>query len=275
MSLQHAYAVTNLLTGLAEGSFSWTPSTTTLRSYLNDGAMDARFSVVLTASTVIVEIDLGSAKNVSAIALLNSNIASATAPTVTIQAADNAGFSVGAVTPKATTTLALTPAPLKDHVLQFAAVSKQYWRITWAWTGSFALTIGELFFASTTALTRYVVYGHGRSAEYVNARLKMYAGGSRAHYIAGPIATRKLPWADLSESERNELLVMAEASKSGATPMLWCEQYEAVATAADAAHQACIFGRIEEDQASWTEDDYGIYQPSALTIRSLGREVGA
>lgn len=276
MPLQHAYATTNKLTALADAAFTWTPATTTNRVYLHDGRMDKIFSVASTASTVNVVIDFGSATALTAIAILNSNIAQATSPTITIAAADDAAITVNPVTPKATTTLNTTAPRQKDHVLQFASVSKRYWRITWAWTGSFALTLGEIYACVTTALTRYTVFGHSEDEEYFGTEFQSDTGESRGHFIAGPYRTKVLPFEDLSESERDELLTLRRACNAGASPLLWCHQYEAVSTAAAAAYQDVIWGRLRGNKNfPWNEFDYARFNVNALVLKSLAREVGA
>jgi hypothetical protein len=68
---------------------------------------------------------------------------------------------------------------------------------------------------------------------------------------------------------------MVRASKGGASSMLWCEQYEAVSTAAAAAYQNCIYGRLELSTASWSEQDFQRYSVEQFSLRSLAREVGA
>ena len=272
MSLQHAYAVTNRLTGLAAGSFAWS-ATATNPLHANDGKMDKLCTIASTATSVNVIIDLGAAYSISAVACLNHNLAGLA--TLKVEHATNLAFTTGVTEAKAASTLGTSPAPLKDAVLQFAAVTKRYWRLTWTWTGSVAMSVGELFFAESTALTRAEVYGHGGARRYINSKFDGYTGEQRGHYIAGPIASRRLPFEALTESERNELWAMYHAARGGAVSLLWCEQYEAVATAAAAAYQACLFGKLTEDETSWTEDDFGVYGVSALMLRSLAREVGS
>ncbi len=275
MTIRHAYSATNKLSGLAAAAFTWSTAVTTNRTYVNDGRMDKVFSAGSSSGGANVIIDLGSAKAVTAVATLNTNIASATAPTLKVEGADDAGISSNVVAAKAVTTLGTTQPRHKDHVLQFDSVSKRYWRLTWTWTGSFTLTLGEIFFAATTTLNRGVIFGHGEREEFITTRFAGDSGERRGHYVAGPYRIRRFPFADLTESERDEVLTMFRASYGGATNMLWCSRYEAGTSAATAAYQDCIYGRLEQSSVGWTETDPDIYQPDAFELRSAAREVGA
>lgn len=275
MAIQHAYAVTNKLAGLLTSIFTWSNSATDNLARLNDGRMDKKFSVGAATSTVNLVIDFGAATAIEAIAILNHNLATATSPTIKVEAADDSAITTNAVTAKAATSINQDAPRHKDTVLQFAAVSRRYWRITFAWVGSFNLQIGELFPCLTTALSRAIVYGNVSGEEYITSRFGAYAGETRGHYIAGPIRTRQLPFEDLDADERDELLALFRATFGGATPLLWIEQYEATSTAADDDHQEVILGRLDEMALTNVEFDFGRYNPSGLTLRSLGREVGA
>ena len=281
--MSYAYATTNLLTGLAAASFTPTggPSDAT-RAYLNDGRMDKTYNFSATASTVKLVIDLGSATDAKCLALLNSNIYQAVNPTILIEAADDAAITVNVVTPKAATTPgAGTGSPAqKDVVLQFVGGgvnSKRYWRITWAWSGTFTLTLGELFMALiTTQLARGSAYGSGESEQYFDVSNEMMYGDTRAYLLGGPVRSKMLKFSDFSAADKLEHRIMWTATKNRTGTLLWIESYEATSTAAAIAQQECIFGRIwQPNPWTWTQDDFGVYTPSELEIRSLGREVGA
>lgn len=274
-----AYATTNRLTGLAAASFTVStgagPANDT-RLYLNDGQMAAQYTLNSGTTTEAIDIDLGAAQSVSAIAILNHNLAALGSPTVTVTAADNAGFSVGVVTPKATTTLNTTSPKHKDHVLQFGAVSKRYWRITFTHSLSTSLKIGELFAAaSTTQLTRGQIDGSGEGFKAIGVANEMQYGSVRSLFFAGPVRRRRLRFQDWTEAQKNELLTMWSAVNGPFSPLLWIESYEAVSTAAATAQQECIFGRLRDDDFEWTFTDFLYRQVPELVITSEGRERGA
>lgn len=274
-----SYAVTNRLTGLTASAFSVStgsgPSGAT-ELYLNDGRMDRQYA--LTGGTTIeaIDIDLGSAQSVSAVAVLNHNLVALGAPTITVTAADNAGFSVGVVTPKAATTLNTAEPKHKDHVLQFGAVSKRYWRITFTHSTAAALRIGELFLASSnTQLSRYMIDGSGESESFYSVTNKLLYGETRTTFLAGPLRSKTMRFQDWNDTQLNQLRTMWAATKGMATPLLFISSYEATGTAAAIAEQECIFGRVMVDDFRWTYTDALYRQPPEIVIASLGREAGA
>jgi hypothetical protein len=277
MALKHAYAVTNLLSGLAAASFTWSNSATTNRGYLNDAEMESQFSAGSASSSLSVVVDLGTATSVSCVAILNSTLGSATAPTVTITGADNAAISTNAVVVKSASTPYAVAPRSKDHVFQFASTSKRYWKVAFTWTGAHTLKIGELFFAVQTQLTRAAALGDGRgeSLEHVANVLTMGTGTKRSHFLAGPYRKKTIPLADLSASDLAEVTALVVAAFGPVTPILWIEQYEATSSAAAAANQDCIYGKLEAAEWGYEEPDFNLYDIDALVIRSLGREVGA
>jgi hypothetical protein len=273
--MAHAYATANLASGLAAAAFTWSNAAATNRGFLNDGHMDRRFDVGAVSSGVNVIVDLGAAKAVSAVALLNSNIAEATAPTVKVEYADDAGFTSGVTEAKAASAPNTAEPSHKEHAFQFASATKRYWRVTWAWTGSFTLRLGELHFAAPTALSRLKVYGHGEGEAYKTTRLETDTGELRSHFLAGPIRSKRLPFSELRAAEKAEVMAMFRATKGGALPLLWIEQQEAAATAAAAAAQECLWGKLEQEGVAWAEPDFGVFEPDEFMVRSMGREVGA
>lgn len=279
MSLQHAYAVTNLLSGLAAAAFTWSTGGTTNRVYVNDGRMDKQFSPGSANNSCNVIIDMGAAVSVSAIAILNHNLGGATADPgeLKIEAADDIAISVNVVTPWAQAGIALTAPKHKDHVFQFAQVSKRYWRITFVWsTGgdAYTLKVGEIFACSSVPLSRAMLYGNTKRLSYITSRFEGRNGEQRGHFIAGPIRGRDLPLEDLSESEELEVDVMFMATNGGTTSLLWIEKYASAVTT-DEASQECIYGKFQEDEIEDVNFDYLRHTPSKLTIQSLAREVGS
>lgn len=276
----HGYVVTNQLTGLATSAFTWSTGGATNKAYLNDGRMDSRQVIgASVASGINLVVNFGSAKALTGWAVLNSNAGGQkTDATLRIRAADDAGMSVNVVTAKAASTLYSTTSPKnKDHVVQFASVTKQYWELLWTWTGNVTnFAIGELFaYTALTALSRRSIYGSGETHEALVAQSLMGYGETRGLYLAGPIRQPDLNWDDLNATERDQLHTMHELSFFGASPLLWVESQEATALAAAAAEQECIYGRLMKPGYRWTQTDFGIYQPDGFSLRSCGREAGA
>jgi len=277
----HAYSVTNLLEGLAATAFTWSNAATTNRSFLNDGRMDRRMVIgASVASGITLVIDLGSALAVSGFAVLNSNVAvQKTSATLRVRAADDAGISVNVVTAKAASTLYSSSTPRnKDHVLQFASVTKRYWELTWTWSApnvtNFA--IGELWaFSASTALSRRTIYGSGEGKKMFTASTPFETGERRGLKLGGPQRGLSLRWSDLSPSERDELDVMWSAVEANIAPFLWIDSRETVATAAAAAEQNCVFGRLDEDEVDFANHDFDRHDFAGFRLRSAGREAGA
>lgn len=274
--MQHAYAVTNRVAALADAALTWGTGGTTNRSYLRDGRVDRAFSAGAATGGTTLVIDFGSAVALTCVAVLNSNIAQASGtPTLKVEAADDSGFSVNLVTAKAQSTLNVTAPRQKDHVLQFASVTKRYWRLTWTWTGSFSLSVGEVFAGTLTALARAHTYGLEEREEFEKRDSVGDGGETWSYFFAGPVRCLDLVWEDLSESERDELRLLFRSTSAGATPVLWCPSYESVATAAAADQQDVLYGHFVEKQFGATEFDFDRYNPGGLTLRNMGREVGA
>lgn len=275
-----AYATNNLLTGLAAAAFTWSAGTGgATRTRVNDGRMDARYSNGNTASGVTLVIDLGSAQNVQGCALLNHNAAvQKTDAAVRVRSADDSGITVNVATRKAATTLTNLPPYHKDHVLQFATggSNRRYWELTFTWTGTVTdFSIGELYFFVQTQLSRTSNYGGGEDEEIRSAQVDFYNGGSSVAFLGGPQRTLRLPFSDLSPTERAEQATLWRATLGPVMPFLFIESYEASASAAAATEQHCVYGRLEVPTFSYSEPDFRLYTPGDLIIRSLGREVGA
>lgn len=275
--MSHAYVATNQFGSLAAAAFTWSNAAATNRSRLNDGRMDSIFSVGVVAGGVNVVIDMGAAVSLAGIALLGTNIASAGGtPTAQVKAADDAAITVNVVTPKAVTTLNVGDHRKRDHVLQWAAVSKRYWQILWTWTGNFALTIGELFaYAAPTQLSRGVVYGDRERIIKKTTAIEFDDGEVRGNYLSGGLRTRFLPFKELTQSQTNELFLMWDAANGNVGSLLWVNSYEAVSTAAASSEQDCIWGRFSKAEFGWAVPDLNLYDPDALELRSLGRQIGA
>lgn len=279
---QHGYVVTNALAGLADAAFSWSGGLTTDRDKLHDGRMDARYGAGNLSSGENVIIDMGSATSLIGFAVLNHSLAPlelANTPQILIEAADDAGISVNKVTPKALTSLYTSTTPRnKDHVLQFAAVSKRWWKLTWSWSGggTAAINVGELFaYSAINLLSRRSVYGSGEQQSWLVQTLQMQYGAMRSQFLGGPLRSLDFQWSDLTSSQRDELQGMWANTNGGAKPLLWVMSYENVATAAAVTEQECIFGRLTRPSYGWKESDFSLFQPDGLALTSEGREAGA
>lgn len=274
--MSHAYAVTNVLEGLSATNFTWSSGTTTNRGYVFDRRLDSIFySSDSTEASVKVVIDFGGTVTLNGFAFLNHNMATWGSPTVLIEAATDAAITTGVVTAKSASSIATTAPNHKDCVLAFAAVTKRYWRITFDGAGSVMLSLGEMLaFSSSPTLSRKKIYGHGEQEEFVLNKVKTMTGQELTTFLAGPIRTKKLPFADLSTSEKAEVMAMWRASYGGSVPMLWIESLATTSAAATEAEQECVYGKLTET-LGWTESDFSLYGVTGLEIRSLGREVGA
>ena len=281
--MSFAYAVTNALSGLAAAAFTpgSGPSDAT-RAYLNDGRMDRQYEFTGGVASNTLVFDMGSATALKGIAILNHNLASADAPRyISIQAADDAAITVNAVTVKSNSEVTdgntdTNPAN-KDTVLQFATVTKRYWRINFDWDNTFQLKVGEIFaYAAVTQLTRGMVDGSGETERIVAPTVEMQNGETRSAFIAGPVRTKHLRSdSSFSTTERKALLTLWRATRGPVTPFLWIESYEATAVAAALTEQDCIFGRLILPEFAWTWTDYNLSQPPEFVLQSLGREVGS
>lgn len=274
--MSHAYAITNLISGLAATAFTWSSGYTTGRDRLNDDTMDelAVGSSSAQASGQTLTINLGSAVAVSAIALLNHNLATGGCA-VAVSYADDAGFAVGTGTAKAASTVPTSAPNHKDLVLQFPSVTKQYWRLTFTHTGTKILSLGELLLCVPTQLSRVSRYGASESERYVTNRVEGAAGGTRSSFVAGPIRTKRFSFADLrGTSERDELMTMWRSTRGGVSCLLWIDTVESVATAATDAGMECLWGRLAESHG-WTNSDFNLFDVDGFELTSQGREVGA
>lgn len=278
--MSYAYAVSNKCRGLAASAFIWSAGLNdATRSRLNDSKMAALYvNGAAVASLTYLVIDFGIATQLSGIALLNHNAAVQKADAaVQITAADDAAITVNVVSVKAGTTLNNAAPYNKDHVLQFTPVTKRYWKLLFAWTGTVTnFAIGEIFaFNGQTQFTRKSIYGGGESPEMKVAAVDFYNGGGNAYFEGGEIRVKRLPFSDLTLVQREEQMTLWRAVKGPVAPFLWIESFEATALAAAVAEQEVIYGRLMVDTFAWTEADYQLFGGPDLIVRSLGREIGA
>jgi hypothetical protein len=237
--------------------------------------MDSQYTFT-SSNAVTLQIDLGSAKTVSAWAVLNHNFNSLGGGTCAISAADDVAWTTGVTTIKAASTFATSAPKHKDSVFQFASATKRVWRLTFTNVTTGAVKIGEVFGVSaTTQLTRGMTDGSGEEERYVQSEIEMQYGGTQTLFFAGPIRKKIFRPQDYTESQRDELLALWRAVKGSVSRFLWIESYEATALAAAATEQDCIFGRLKLPSFRWSWTDYNLTQPAELEIESDGRERGA
>lgn len=273
-----AYGTTNRATGLAASAFTVTTGagpTDSTRLYLNDGRVDLQYEFT-SSNAVTLQIDLGSAKTVSAWAVLNHNFNSLGGGTCKIDAADDTAWTTNVVAIKAASTFATTFPKEKDSVFQFASATKRVWRLTFTNVTTGAVKIGEVFGVSaTTQLSRGQTDGSGESGKFVRGVVEMANGGVRTVLFGGPIRRKTFRAQDYTESQKNELLTLWNATKGDVLRFLWIESYEATALAAAATEQDCIFGRLLVPEFTWSWTDYNLTQPSELVIEAEPREWGS
>ena len=272
-----AYVVSNALAPLAPLTAitnSGFYDDATQRPLLVDGRMDKQ--VVFTVdSEAIIGVDFGTAITLTGWALLNHNLANLGAGTVTISAANDSGFTSGVVVAKATTTLNFTPPRHRDHVLQFAAVSRRYWSLEFQHGSIFQMRLGELFpFVASTQLTRGYTDGSSEPEEILSVGAQMMYGERRDVFLGGPMRHKRMRFQDYTTANNAELLAMWRATQGPVNPLLWIESYEAVSTAAAVAQQDCIYGKLELQTFEAPFTDFDLVQPPELIIRQKGRGAG-
>jgi hypothetical protein len=273
--MAHGYAVTNAASGLAATAFTFTSMTASNKQFLNDAAMDGVCSATSAATTRSIDIDLGSARALVGVALLNHNMAGWDAPAIGVYAADDAAFSVNFATAKNGSFITQAAPEDRDCILQFPSVTRRYWRLEFESGATEALRLGELMLLSSiTSLSRLKAYGWSEAEEYVSNRAAMRTGNARASFLAGPIRSKRLPFVDMQgASQREELMAMWRAAKGDVTPLLWVEYIESTTAGGSAAGQECLWGKLQPS-LSWRETDYTLYDVDALELRGLGRDVG-
>lgn len=275
--MAHGYAYANSLAALGATAFTWTPSVTTNRGFVNDGEMAKRFELT-SASDISVVIDLGAAVAMTGFALLNHSavVDSGNLSTwlMEIKGADDSGITTNVATPFASYLHHYAPDD-KDHVCLFASTTRRYWKLNWQGAVAVTLKVGEIYgiaASGLTTITRLKLYGHGESEQYFVNTAKSDTGWSRSTFLAGPQRTKRLPFSELTLAERREVMAMWRRSRGGSNPLLWIEN--ATIPVPDGGAQQCLYGRMQPS-VGWSEGDYNLYAPTEFTIESLGREVGA
>lgn len=267
----------NLIRALAASAFTASPGPSdSTRSRLNDKRIDATFDMTPATTGLTLDVDLGSAQSIDTVAVLNHNLASiGSSQTIVVTGADNAAFSVNAVSP-GTINLASTSRP-KDSCFSFsAAVSRRYWRFqfTWSGGGSHSVAVGELVMGVATTLTRGELDGSGETERIRAPMVELSNGGQRGVYIGGPVLERGILFADFTEAQRDTLRTLWRDCLGPVIPVLWCDDYAATTTPT-AAQQKCLYGHLQMPEFGWRWSDWQLVKPPDMIIRSQAREVGA
>lgn len=276
--MSYAWTITNALAALPAASFVWQsgPSDDT-RLYMRDRRMGKQFACTAASSGNTLNIDMGAATSLKGLAFLNHNLASfGGTVTAQVQAATLSDYS-NAADAKAVTTLDFTQPHDKDFVLQFAAVSKRYWRIIFTWTGSKALKVGEVFaYATATTLNRKDIYGpSGEGHEYRVASVESDNMEERSYLLAGPRRSKRMTFKDQSPSDLAELQALFFATKGPVNPVLFVLSQNEVATAAAADDTDVMFGKLDLREFNFSYPDFRLHDVPELVLRNLAREVGA
>lgn len=273
--MTYAYATVNLARGLAASAFTVAGGAAdATRSYLNDGRLDRQYPG--NASNVSnIAVDLGSSQEVRGFAVLNHNLGGFTSPSVSAVAANSSDFVTDYVVIKNSTTMVTTAPKNRDTVMQFAGgVSRRYWALNFAWTGTQTPRYGEVFlYGAPTVLTRGFTDGTGEAEEFITVAAAMRTGDMRTTFLAGPVRSIRLRAQDYTSSNNAELAAMWRASRGGAVPVLLIPSYDPSSAAATAAAQDVMLGRLGAEY-SWAYSDFDLVQPPEMVLRSLGRAVG-
>lgn len=272
--MSHGYVTSNALVALGPTAFTWSTGGTTNRGFLNDGRLDKVATSGGSSTVTDLVIDMGSAVPLVGFAVLNHSMATWTAPTILVSADNSSGFGSGvAVTTIGSTPVVQTAPNHKDAVfLSSVTYTRQYWRLRFSDSSARTLSLGEVYgIAAVTTLSRKKTYGHSETEEYRLNSIETQTGERRGTFLSGPIRTKKLPFADVQGSERDELMAMWRATYGGASPLLWLEDAGVLHVARE---QECILGKLQPS-FGWTERDYDLFDATALELRGLAREVGA
>lgn len=274
--MPYAYATTNLISAYTNVTFTTGPADAT-RAALIDGRMASQFVCTSSSTGLTISVDLGASVAVAGFAMLNHNLYNlGSVVPVAVQAADDAAFTIGVVSPKASTNISRAIPQHKDTVIQFASTTKRYWKIGLTWGVAFQMKLGELIFFSSTQLTRRDVYGPSKDGERMRlATVTTQSLEQRSYLVAGPQRFKRLEYVDLTDSEKGELQTLWRAVQGSTRPFLWIQSYEATSTAAADTEQDCIYGKLDLDEFGSEFVDFGRRGAPALIINSLGREAGA
>lgn len=281
--MAHGYCVANLLSGLASSAVTTTATFIGgSSSYVNDGRLGRTWILtgVLSGAEYIVDIvvDLGSARSAQCVGWLNAaGIPFGAA--LELYCDTDGTFDPAPYSPKnGSTALATDEVDARDIVLQFpASTAYRWWLMRIKHSAVFTVSIGELFIGGAiTSLSRQGAWGSGEGEEVVAVSSRMQGGDVRVAKFGGPIAERRYSFADWNAAQLAEAKALHRAVDGPVTPLLWIDQVAQTSVAsASASEQRCLFGRVQDARFDWIQDDFGVYQPPGLVIRSSGREMGS
>ena len=238
---------------------------------LQDSRRDVVAVVAATTSPLQLNLDLGSAKTIKGIALLN--LYATQSLSVEIFSATLSNYS-DAVSRFASTALPSTWPDSENIYIRPTQVSAQYWRVTLSWSGSAAVSLGELVATSVeTTLTR--LYGLGNMEDTATPATEFTARGGVLvrEAIGGPRRIKRFTFADLSRAQQNEIQKMWFAGACGTRPILFVDK---IGTAGDTAQltdvdeqtSRCTAGLLEP-ATGWTEVDFRLFDKPQLTLTEL------
>jgi hypothetical protein len=270
-------ATRNRAGGLAASQFTASsgPSNDT-RTRLNDRRLDRQFIFTSASSGVTLTVDLTVAQAIDTAAVVNHNLLTIGSGTrsIEVRGADDSGFTTGVVGPFASTLTGTGPRA-KDTCAAFTQATKRYWRFTFVWGGggSGVLRVGEVVLGAATTLSRGELDGSGDDERVRAPTVELANGGVRGIFLAGPVLTRSLIFAEFTEAENAILRTLWRDCRGPAIPLLWCDDWRQGVFGE--AQQRCLYGHLEMPAYSWRWQDFSIVKPPDFVIRSQGREVGA
>lgn len=238
---------------------------------LQDSRRDVLCAIESTTSPLQLNLDLGSAKTLKGLALLN--LYATAALSVEIFSANASNYS-DATSRFASTALPATWPDSENVYMRPTQVSARYWRIQLTWSGSAEVNLGELVATSVeTTLSRDYGLGDGDAPAVPMTEFTSRSGLLVREALGGPRRNRTFTFSMLTRAQLNEIQKMWFAGAAGSRPILFVDT---IGTAGDptqltdTAVQAsrCIAGLLEPS-LPWTQVDFRIYSPSQLTLTEL------
>lgn len=238
---------------------------------LKDSRRDVMAVVSSATSPLHFNLDLGSAKTLKGIALLN--LYATAALSVEIFSATASNYS-GATSRFAATALPTTWPDSENVYLRPTQVSERYWRVSLTWSGSAVVSLGELVATSVeTTLSRDYALGDGETPAVPMTEFATRSGLLVREALGGPRRTKRFTFGLLTRAQRIEIQTMWMAGACGSRPVLFVDSLGTagdVTQLTDVATQPsrCIAGLLEPS-FPWTQSDFRIYSPEELVLTEL------